>query len=166
MGARRPVTERPPLDYDELFPGRFIKAGQLGDKRPTLTIERVDVETLPDEKQGERRRGVLVFREMPYHLIVNSTNGQLLRSLFGRNLPAWIGRKITLYRGAVESGSQKGEPAVRIWGSPELERDRTVEVKLPRKKPMHLTLHAVRAKDASAPPAVDKHPTEGKAPAP
>ena len=155
---------RGPVDYDELFPGRFLKAGQLGDKRPTLTIERVDVESLPDDRTGgERKRGVIVFREMPYALVLNSTNGQLIRALFGRAVPSWHGRKITLYKGQVEHGSQKGEPAVRIWGSPELERDRTVEVRLPRKRPMQITLHAVRGKDASAPPAVDRHPTEGRA---
>lgn len=150
-----------PADYDELFPGRFLKAGQLGDKRPTLTIERVDVEALPDERGGEKRRGVITFKETPYQWILNVTNGQLLRSMFGRAVPAWYGRKITLYKGQVEHGSQKGEPAVRVWGSPELERDRTVEVRLPRKRPMQITLHAVRDRDAK-PGNVDKHPTEHK----
>jgi hypothetical protein len=150
-----------PLDWDELYPGRFLKAGQLGDKRPTLTIKEVTVDRLQDDKGIEKVKGVIVFVEVPYQLALNKTNGLCLREMFGRTLEQWAGRKITLYRGTVESGSQKGEPAVRIWGSPELKEDRVVEVKLPRKRPMQMTLHAVRAVEQRK-PEIERHPTEGQ----
>lgn len=157
-------TPRKPVDWDELYPGRFLKAGQLGDKRPTLTITSVDVEKLPDDKGGEKTKGVVTFQETPFQLALNKTNGLLMLELFGREVQKWPGRKVTLYRGSVESGSRKGEPAVRVWGSPELQSDRTVEIRLPKKRPMQLVLHAVRGKDAAAPSAVDKHPTEPEQP--
>jgi len=152
-----------PLDWDELYPGRFLKAGQLGERKPTLTIKAVEVDRLQDDKGQEKVKGVITFVEVPYQLAMNKTNGLCLRELFGRTLDKWPGRKVTLYRGTVESGSQKGEPAVRVWGSPELREDRTVEIKLPRKRPMQMVLHAVKGREAQQ-REVDKHPTEGQAP--
>lgn len=148
-----------PLDWDDLYPGRYLKAGQLGDRRPTLTIKSVNLEKLQDDKGADKTKGVLSFVEIPYELALNKTNGLCLREMLGRNLERWPGRKITLYRGEVESGSQRGEPAVRVWGSPELTEDRTVEIRLPRKRPLKMVLHAVRA---SEPARVDRHPTEGR----
>lgn len=148
-----------PRDWDELYPGRYLKAGQLGERRPTLTIKSVSLEKLQDDKGADKTKGVLSFAEITYELALNKTNGLLLRELFGRDLERWPGRKVTLYRGEVESGSQRGEPAVRVWGSPELTEDRTVEIKLPRKRPLKIVLHAVRA---SEPARVARHPTEGR----
>lgn len=154
---------RKPADFDDLYPGRFLKAGQLGDRKPTVTIASVDVESLPDEKTGgERVRGVISFKEMPYQIVLNKTNGECLRALFGRELKGWVGKRVTLFRGKVESGSQRGTPAVRIWGSPEIDGDREVSIKMPRKAAFNITLHAVRRGDAQQSPQVERHPTEGQ----
>ncbi len=154
---------RKPVDWDELYPGKYLKAGQLAEGKPiTLTIKAVDVERLADDKGIDKIKGVITFAEIPYHLAMNKTNGLLLRELFGRVLDKWVGRKVTIYRGEVESGSQKGQPAVRVWGSPELTEDRVVKVQLPRKRPMNMTLHRVAPRDAARRPEVDRHPTEGR----
>ena len=31
-----------------------------------------------------------------------------------------------------------------MWGSPELEHDKTIEIALPKRKPVKMTMHAVR----------------------
>jgi hypothetical protein len=159
-GPNTPPQLKKPIDWDELYPGRFLKAGQLGERKPTVTIKSVDLEELADDKGNPKRKGVITFVELPYQLALNKTNGLLLRELFGRDLNKWPGRKITLYQGKVESGSQKGEPAVRIWGSPELPQNRTVSIQLPRKRPMQIELHAVQSRDATRRPDVARHPTE------
>ena len=33
-----------PVDWDELYPGRFLKAGEFKGKKPTLTIAAVNIE--------------------------------------------------------------------------------------------------------------------------
>lgn len=159
MSDEKPLKK--PVDWDELYPGRFIKAGQIGERKATLTIKSVDVDRLQDEKGQDKIKGVISFVEMPYQLALNKTNGLVLREIFGRSLEGWVGRKVTLYRGQVESGSQRGEPAVRIWGSPELKEDRAVTVQLPRKRPFQVTVHAVASRDAQRRAEVDRHPTEG-----
>jgi hypothetical protein len=155
-----PKPLKKPADWDELYPGRFLKAGQLGDRKPTLTIASVDVERMLDDKGQEKVKGVITFKEIAYQLAMNKTNGLVLREVLGRDLGKWIGRRVTLYRGAVESGSQRGEPAVRVWGFPELERDRQISIALSRKKPFTVTVHAVQHRDATRRPEVERHPTE------
>jgi hypothetical protein len=148
-----PPRGKSPVDFDDLFPGRYLKAGQLGDKRPSLTIADVQMESLPDDEGGERMRGVMFFQEIKYALVVNKTNALCLRAMFGRDVRAWKGHKVTLYR-----GEHAGEPAVRIWGSPELTAEVIVQIKLPKRRPSRMTMHVVQASGTR--PDVDPHPTD------
>jgi hypothetical protein len=144
----QPNTEEQPTkptDWDELYPGRFLKAGQLGERKITLTIAEVVVDKLIGEDGKPKKKGVISFQGTEAQWALNRTNGICLLDMFGRKPQEWVGHKVTLFQGKVESGSQRGEPAIRVWGSPELERDRDVEIALPRKRPFKITLHAVRA---------------------
>lgn len=123
-------------DFDQLYPGRFLKAGELGDTKPTLTIEDVFIEELEGDK-GKKWKGVIKFSDSDKEWALNKTNGICLREMFGRNLPEWRGRRVTLF-----AGTHDGEPALRVWGSPELERDTVITIQLPRKKPTKMTMHA------------------------
>lgn len=128
-------------DWDELYPGRFLKAGLLaeGEKR-VLTIARVDTDELEGEK-GKKVKGVLTFEGEPMQLALNKTNGICLREMFGRVPWKWEGKRIALF--ASEWG---GEPCIRIWGSPDIEADIEVEVQLPKRRPFRMTMHAMSGK--------------------
>jgi hypothetical protein len=126
------------VDFDELYPGRFIKAGSLKGKQVTLEIETVHVEKLEGDT-GAKWKGVVTFKKTEMQLVLNKTNGTCLREMFGREIPKWVGRKVTLF-----PSEWNGEPCIRIWGSPELERDKTIQVALPRRKPITMVMHAVR----------------------
>lgn len=140
-----------PVDWDELYPGRFLKAGQLGDRKITLTISRVVVDKLIGDDGQPKKKGVISFQGADAEWALNRTNGICLLEMFGRKTQEWIGHRVTIYQGKVESGSQRGKPAIRVWGSPELEHDREVEIALPRKKPFTITLHAMRGPGARKP---------------
>lgn len=156
-GARAGSTPRkrlsPPTDWDELFPGRFLKAGHLGDRKWTLTIKAVDRELLPNEKGEDEQRAIISFQETDRELGINKTNAQLLLALFGRAVQTWVGKEVTLFRTEVKSFG-KMEPCIRIWGSPVLTADKTVEVVLNKRTPsggirkdkMTFTLHKTEAK--------------------
>ena len=149
-----------PVDVDDLFPGRFLKAGQLRDAKPVVTISAVDLAELPDEKTGGTIiRGALSFQEMKYQMVINKTNMLCLRAMFGRDLTKWVGRKVALF-----AGKHRGEPAIRIWGSPELREPIEVAIKLPKQSAYKHTLHPVAPRDAGREPEVDRHPTEGQPP--
>ena len=161
----QPNEEKPttPVDWDELYPGRFLKAGQLGERKITLTIAAVIVDKLIGDDGQPKKKGVISFAGTEAQWALNRTNGLCLLEMFGRKPQEWIGHKVTLYQGKVESGSQRGEPAIRVWGSPELERDRDVEISLPRKRPFKVTLHATRRKPEGEQPPPPP-PTTGEPP--
>jgi hypothetical protein len=141
-------------DFDQLYPGRFLKAGELGDTKPTLTIDEVFIEELEGDK-GKKWKGVVKFSDSDKEWALNKTNGICLREMFGRSLPEWKGHRVTLF-----AGTHDGEPALRVWGSPELERDTVITIQLPRKKPTKMTMHATGGgkKAAQTRPAAKPEP--------
>uniref|UniRef100_A0A6M3J6U6 Uncharacterized protein n=1 Tax=viral metagenome TaxID=1070528 RepID=A0A6M3J6U6_9ZZZZ len=143
----------PPVDYDELFPGRFIKAGLLKGREVTLTISSVAVEKLPQDDGTVRDRGIIAFRERPdKQLVLNSTNGQCIKAMFGRVLASWLGKRITLAPERDRFGREMVD-CIRIAGSPDLPADIQIEVVLPRKKPKPRTLRRTGKARASQPRA-------------
>jgi len=130
-----------PIDWDELYPGRFLKAGEFKGKKPTLTISAVKIEELVGDK-GPQIKGVISFERTEKQWALNKTNGICLKEMFGRRVQDWVGKRVTLY-----AGMWDGEECIRVWGSPELEADREVTVQLPRKRPFKMTMHRVGGRD-------------------
>jgi hypothetical protein len=127
-----------PVDFDELYPGRFLKAGLFKGKPVTLDITAVHMEELEGEK-GPQQRGIVSFRQTDKQWVLNKINGECLKEMWGRKVQEWIGHRVTLY-----PGTWQGKPAIRVWGSPELSEDRPLTIELPKRKPMQVVLHAVR----------------------
>lgn len=140
-----------PVDYDQLYPGRFIKAGELLGKKVTLTITDVDLEDLMGEDGKEKAKAIVSFRETQKKLVTCKTNGICLREMFGKQLANWVGKRVTLF-----PDTWNGEPCIRVWGSPDIEQDLDVQVALPRRRPFKKTMHRIGTKPtAAAPPAFD-----------
>jgi hypothetical protein len=124
-------------DYDQLFPGRFIKAGILQGRQVTVTIADVRLERLPDQK-GTKKPGeqvphkdkpILSFRGKEMTLVLNKTNAECLKAMFGRRTGAWLGKRITLAPKTVLAFGQK-KAAIRIVGSPDIGADMKVVIDL------------------------------------
>ena len=133
-----------PTDWDELYPGRFLKAGLLKGRKVTLTVTSVDIEKLATD-DGAKVKGIVSFKETPMALPLNKTNGICLREMFGKTLANWEGKKVTIF-----ADTWNGEPCIRIWGSPDIPTDMRVIVSLPRKKPTPMMLHHVAKPRAQA----------------
>jgi hypothetical protein len=123
------------LDYDELFPGRFIKSGEFKGRDVTLTISSIRVEDLPQDKGGDRGRGIIGFKETKKEWVLNRTNGECLKAMWGRDTDGWIGKRVTLF-----PSEWSGEPCIRVKGSPELTEPLDVEVKLPKRRPIMMKM--------------------------
>lgn len=124
------TTQMKGLDYDALFPGRFLKAGEFQGKAVTLTITAIDIEDLPQERGGDKPRGIITFKETKKKLVLNRTNGECMKGLWGRDTGEWLGKRVTLY-----PAPWNGDIAIRVQGSPDIDAPVDVEVKLPRKRP-------------------------------
>lgn len=122
-------------DWDELYPGRFLKAGELKGQRVTLTVRDVDTEALVGDDGTEKVKGFLMFVERPKQVVLNKTNGLCLRAMFGRKLPEWTGKRVIFY-----ADKWNGEDCIRIWGSPDIPEPLDVEIKLPRRKPFTMRM--------------------------
>jgi hypothetical protein len=133
------MAPKKPKTFDDLYPGRFLKAGNFDGKKVTLTIKDCDLEELEGD-DGKKTKAIVSFEETPRMLVACKTNGLCMREMFGAELSAWRGRRVTLF-----PSEWNGEPCIRVWGSPELDREVDVEVKLPRRKPFRMRMHKTSA---------------------
>lgn len=140
-----------PVDWDELYPGRFLKAVEFKGKKVTLTMASVVLEELVGDK-GPQIKGVIAFKETEKQWALNKTNGICLKEMFGKKVQEWVGRRVTLF-----PDQWDGEDCIRVWGSPELDADREVTIQLPRKRPFKKTMHQVVAAVKSARPISDEN---------
>lgn len=122
------------MDADSLIIGDFIKAVELGSTlpaNPTWRIKSVEIERLPDLKKPgkEKDKGVVFFVDHERGWVMNRTNVECLKALFGRETAGWIGKRVTLGQEPTKTG-----PGVRIIGSPEITQDVVAEWTPPRQK--------------------------------
>lgn len=91
----------------DLFPSRYLRAAELGTRRPVVTIRRASQETI-----GPDRRLVIAFDEGSKLFACNKTNALAIARIVGSdNTDDWPGRQIRL--GAVEVDF-KGQPTLGI----------------------------------------------------
>jgi hypothetical protein len=131
----QPARKKPSV-FDQLYPGRFLKAGELLGKKVTVTIRDVDLEGLVGDDGKEKQKAIVGLKETDKSLVLCKTNGICLREMFGTELSGWVGKRVTIFPDV-----WNGEPAIRIWGSPDIKRDLDVTVTLPRRKPFRKTMH-------------------------
>lgn len=126
-----------PVDWDELYPGRFIKAADLKGKNVTLKIASVSIEELIGDK-GPKIKGIIAFEKTDKHLALNRTNGICLKAMFGKKVQEWVGHRVTLF-----PSEWNGEDCIRIYGSPDIAADMVASIALPRRRPYDMTMHKV-----------------------
>ena len=142
------------MDYDELFPGRFLKSGEFKGRKVKLTIKAIRLEQLPQDRGPDKTRGIVAFDETPKELVLNRTNGECIKAMFGRDTDQWIGKRLVLF-----PMPYQGDTAIRVWGSPDLDADLPVQVTLPRKRPFPMTMHAGHSRPVPvAEPELDDYP--------
>jgi hypothetical protein len=142
------------LSYDELFPGRFLKASVFKGRDVTLTIRDVRIEELPSETGGTKVKGIIAFEGKKLELVLNRTNGEALKAMWGRDTGDWIGKRVTLYPAMFN-----GEPCIRVRGSPDLPAPLDFELKLPRKRPQKTRLLVTGKANGKAAPAPEPETT-------
>lgn len=95
-----------------LFPSLYMKAKDLQGKEVTLTIRQVVAREALKTERGEEQVMVLYFYETQAkaakdglppakekRLVINTSNNQVIGSLYGFNANEWVDKRITLYPG-------------------------------------------------------------------
>lgn len=126
------------MHYKALTPSPYLAAADFGGpkvpREATFTILGHDFNELPSMKPGAKmtdkeEKGLLRLDgpgAKPW--IANKTNMALIAAMFGDDDDAWVGHKITLHA-VLDSVGAKEELAIRVMGSPDLDRARDVEIK-------------------------------------
>lgn len=97
-----------------LIPSKYLEAADLGGKRATVIIERIqrNVELGGPGKQKDKRP-VFWLRGKQKGWVMNTTNLNRIAEAYGKKADQWIGKPVVIYAERVESfGSMV--PAVRV----------------------------------------------------
>jgi hypothetical protein len=146
-------TLRKPVSFDELYPGRFLKAADLRGKHVTVRIADIALEELEGEK-GAKVSGIIFLHGTDKQIVLNRTNGYCLKAMFGKTLSDWIGKRVTIKPDTTKLGRDTVD-CIRIHGSPDIAEDMKATITLPRRKPFDMTMHAVGKEAAPATETVE-----------
>jgi hypothetical protein len=168
--------------YADLANSPWLHGADFRGQDVTLRITRVEMHEFEGLKGDVELRGTLAFKGTDKKLGLNFTNREALRHLFGPKDAAdfatvdlndlWAGHKVTFYPSPERNPATKQiEPAVRVKGSPELTAPVTFELRMPRKRPVTVTLeptsqHTAKTApgEANAAPRPTDTPTAPNAP--
>lgn len=122
-------------NFDDLYPGRFLKAGMFNGQPATFTIKSVQHDEIEGEK-GIEKKVILSFQETPFELVLPKINAVAVKAMFGAQVPEWIGKRVTLYgtTAIMPFPKKKDEPCIRVYGSPDIDAEIRCEWSPPRRK--------------------------------
>ena len=78
-------------NINQMFPSKYLKAGDLQGQEVVVTILGISFETV-----GENTKPILAFAGKNKGLVLNVTNGRTIGGLHGEETDGWIGKSIIL----------------------------------------------------------------------
>lgn len=95
------------MNLDTAFPSNFLKASDLGQSQPVVTIDRVVIEAVGRNKD---MKPVVYFKSKEKGLVLNKTNGNKIAAVLGsRDTDDWRGGRIRLYATETEFAGETVE---------------------------------------------------------
>lgn len=155
------------MHFDQLYPKRFMKAGQFGGKELTMRITGVMVEELKKDESGDKKetKAILSFARTKTQMVLNRTNGECLKAMFGVETDNWIGKLVTFYPCPMKDPfTGENIVAIRVRGSPEIAATKRWTVRL-GKKMVTLTVQKTQ-QGQPTPELAAEAPPEAQADAP
>ena len=107
------------MDFELLYPSKYLKAADLGDREVTKTIGAVKLEDLEGVDGTKKQKVIVTFKDAKKQWVMPRTCGEALRLMFGKETNAWTGKRVTLYSRKVDSFGEEVD-AVRVRGSPDI----------------------------------------------
>ncbi|MFA6134689.1 MAG: hypothetical protein WC869_11805 [Phycisphaerae bacterium] len=99
-------------NVNDVFPTKYLSAGDLKGQTVRLTIGEVTVETLGQGRQAQQKP-VLYFRGKTKGLALNKTNTNAIAAVYGPETDDWIGAEIDVYPTKVEYAGDQVD-AIRL----------------------------------------------------
>jgi hypothetical protein len=129
------------MNFDELYPGRFLKAGLIPNGKANYTIKSVAKEQIEGER-GLEDKVVMGFEETALQLVLPKVNAVAVRAMFGSDVQQWIGKRLTLYATTeiMPFPKRRNEPCIRVFGSPDIREQVVCEWQPPKRRKLVQTL--------------------------
>lgn len=99
------------MNINSAFPSNYLKASDLGESQPIVTIDRVEIEPIGRDKE---MKPVVFFQGKTKGIVLNKTNARKIAEIASSpNTEDWSGVQIKLYATEVEFGGEQVE-AIRV----------------------------------------------------
>jgi hypothetical protein len=123
------------ITFDDLYPGRFLKAGNIPNGKATYTIKAVVRDQIEGEK-GMEDKVVMSFDETAMQLVLPKVNAVAIRAMFGSDVQEWMGKRVTLFATTeiMPFPKRRDEPCIRVFGSPDIMEDVVCEWTPPKRR--------------------------------
>jgi hypothetical protein len=105
------------MNIDAMFPSNYVKASDLAGKPRTLRISGTETEKMGD---GEMKP-VLYFGNATKGLVLNKTNANVLKDIYGSDTDSWINKPIQLFATHTEFQGKRVE-CIRLRATPQEEK--------------------------------------------
>ena len=90
-------------NLDDLYPSKFIKAGDLKGQDVNLIITS---QTVEEVGKAAEKKPVLYFKGTDKGLILNRTNANTIGKAYGQDTSAWKDKRITLFGAETDFGGE------------------------------------------------------------
>ena len=118
------------MDYEKLFPGKFLKSADFGGRDVTLTIIEIHAEDIDDKPKA-----IMSFEGTKKLMVLNRTNAEALKLMFGRETEKWVGKRITFFPATIKDPfSDEMITAIRVRGSPDITKNASATIQRGRKQ--------------------------------
>lgn len=99
------------MNINDAFPSNYLKASDLGDRQPVVTIDRVEIEPIGRDRE---MKPVLFFHGKQKGLVLNKTNSKKIAEIAGSpDTDDWAGVAVVIYATETEFGGETVE-CIRI----------------------------------------------------
>ena len=95
---------------NELFPSKYLKAGDLQAAQVAVTIASLEIEEVGMDKE---EKPVLHFNSTKKAMVLNLTNYNSIAEMFGEETDQWTGKQIVLFPTVTQFGNKMVD-AIRI----------------------------------------------------
>lgn len=100
------------MNINTAFPSKYLKAADLGDAQPVVTISHVEMELMPGD--AKEMRPVVFFENKQKGVVLNRTNSNAIAQIAGTpETDNWGGTAVQLYAAMVSFKGEEVE-AIRI----------------------------------------------------
>ena len=100
------------MNMDDIYASNWLSADDIGDRKVTAEIENVTKETF-ERKEKTDIKATLTFVGYKKKLILSRTNYKSLKTNFGTDSDAWIGKKVEMYT-VVQAIGEKEVNTIRV----------------------------------------------------